>query len=150
MKNFNKLVRDKIPEIIEKNNETCEIRILEDSEYLEELNKKIQEEMKEYLESGEIEELADLEEVLRAILNVKNCSYQEFEKLRKDKVLKRGAFDKKIFLISTDEMEKKRRKIWLLRLFFLLKNIIFDEFLNFYDYFFYFFYIFRHCWSSSC
>jgi len=111
MKNFNKLVRDKIPEIIEKNNETCEIRILEDSEYLEELNKKIQEEMKEYLESGEIEELADLEEVLRAILNVKNCSYQEFEKLRKDKVLKRGAFDKKIFLISTDGMEKKRRKI---------------------------------------
>ena len=103
MKIFNKLVRDKIPEKIESNNETCETRILNDKEYLNELNKKIQEELKEYLESGEIEELADLEEVLRAILKVKNCTYQEFEQVRLNKVDKRGAFDKKIFLISTDE-----------------------------------------------
>jgi len=105
MKTFNKLVRDKIPEIIEKNNEFCKIRVLNDIEYLEELNKKIQEELKEYLESGEIEELADLEEVLRAILKTKNCSYEEFEKIRTKKVLKRGAFDKKIFLETTLEKE---------------------------------------------
>lgn len=101
MKVFNKLVRDKIPEIIAGNNETCETIILNDNEYLKELNKKIQEELKEYLESGEIEELADLEEVLRAILKVKGFSYQEFENIRVNKVQKRGAFDKKIFLIST-------------------------------------------------
>ena len=102
MKIYNKLVRDKIPEIIEKNNESCKTRILSNEEYLSELNLKIQEEMKEYLESGDIEELADLEEVLRAILDAKNCTIEEFEKIRKSKVLKRGAFKNKIFLESTD------------------------------------------------
>lgn len=103
MKIFNKLVRDKIPEIIEANNETCKTRILSDEEYLVELNKKIKEELNEYLESGEIEELADLEEVLRAILDIKRCSYDEFESIRKQKVEKRGAFKEKIFLESTEE-----------------------------------------------
>lgn len=104
MKIFNKLVRDKIPEIIrEKDNKTCTTEILDDDKYLEELNRKLQEELKEYLESGEVEELADLEEVLRAILKVKKVDYNNFEKIRKDKAEKRGAFDKKIFLISTDD-----------------------------------------------
>lgn len=104
MKIFNKLVRDKIPEIIkEKDNKTCTTEILDDDKYLEELNRKLQEELKEYLESGKLEELADLEEVLRAILKVKKVDYNNFEKIRKDKVEKRGAFDKKIFLISTDD-----------------------------------------------
>lgn len=102
MKVFNKLVRDKIPEIIESNNESCKTRILSDEEYLSELNKKIQEELNEYLESGDIEELADLEEVLRAILDAKKCSYEEFESIRTRKVDKRGAFKNKIFLESTD------------------------------------------------
>jgi len=103
MKIYNKLVRDNIPDIIEKNNEICKTRILTDEEYLIELNKKIQEELKEYLESGEIEELADLEEVLRAILDVKNCSYEQFEQIRKRKVEKRGAFKEKIFLESVKD-----------------------------------------------
>ncbi len=105
MKIFNKLVRDKIPEIITGNNETCIARTMEDQEYLEALNMKLQEELKEYLESGDVEELADLEEVLRAILDSKRVSYEEFETIRLDKVQKRGAFKKKIFLISTDEKE---------------------------------------------
>ena len=102
MKIYNKLVRDKIPEIIAKNNEHCRTRRLNDEEYLLELNKKLQEEMKEYLDSGNIEELADLEEVLRAILDVKKVSYEEFETIRLKKVEKRGAFRKKIFLESVD------------------------------------------------
>ena len=101
MKVFNKLVRDKIPQIIESNNEECEYAILSDKEFLEKLNEKLQEEMKEYLESGDVEELADLEEVLRAILDTKKVSLQEFEQIRSKKVEKRGAFKKKIFLIST-------------------------------------------------
>ena len=76
---------------------------MSDEEYLNELNKKIQEEMQEYLESGDIEELADLEEVLLAILNAKNIDYNEFEKIRISKVEKRGAFKKKIFLESVDK-----------------------------------------------
>jgi len=103
MKIYNKLVRDKIPEIIEKNNEVCKIKILDDQEYLLELNKKLQEEVKEYLESGEVEELADIEEVLRAILDVKKCTYENFEEIRQTKVDKRGAFKQKIFLESTEE-----------------------------------------------
>lgn len=104
MKIYNKLVRDKIPEIIAGDNgKTCVIRIMEDEEYLESLNTKMQEELKEYLESGEVEELADLEEVLRAILDVKKISYQKFEKMRNSKVEKRGAFKKKIFLESVDD-----------------------------------------------
>ena len=104
MKVYNKLVRDKIPEIIAGDNgKSCVTRIMEDDEYLETLNKKMQEELKEYLESGEVEELADIEEVLRAILKNKKVSYEKFEKIRKDKAEKRGAFDKKIFLISTED-----------------------------------------------
>ena len=103
MKIYNKLVRDKIPQIIENNNEICKIRVLNDQEYLVELNKKMVEEMNEYLQSGEIEELADLEEVLRAILDVKKCSYDKFETIRKTKVEKRGAFKNKLFLESTKD-----------------------------------------------
>lgn len=98
MKIYNKLVRDNIPQIIEKNNQVCKTKILNDEEYLFELNKKIKEELNEYLESGEIEELADLEEVLRAILDVKQCQYKDFEKIRKQKAQKRGAFKKRVFL----------------------------------------------------
>ena len=80
-----------------------ETRILNDEEYIIELNKKIQEELTEYLESGEIEELADLEEVLRAILDSKGVSYEEFEKIRQDKVNKRGAFKDRIYLEGLEE-----------------------------------------------
>ena len=64
MKIYNKLVRDNIPEIMIKNKAKPVTRILSDEEYLIELNKKLLEEVKEYLESGEIEELADIEEVI--------------------------------------------------------------------------------------
>ena len=104
MKVYNKLVRDKIPEIIEDDNgSTCMIGVMNHDEYLNALNVKMQEELNEYLESGEIEELADLEEVLRAILDAKNISYQEFENIRRMKVEKRGAFKKKIFLESVSD-----------------------------------------------
>ncbi len=103
IKTYNKLVRDKIPEIICKDNKVCSIRKLDESEYLVSLNAKLQEELNEYLTSGEIEELADLEEVLRAILNAKKVTYEEFENVRKKKVEERGAFEKKIFLESVTE-----------------------------------------------
>lgn len=109
MKIYNKLVRDKIPEIITSdNNKTCQIKILNDSEYLKYLNLKLEEELKEYLESGEVEELADLEEVLRAILDVKQIDYETFENIRLNKVTKRGAFKKKIFLESVNEVNDKQ------------------------------------------
>lgn len=95
---YKKLVRDKIPSICQNNGDKPIIRVLNDEEYLDELNRKILEEVKEYLESGEIEELADVEEVLRAILDVKKVDYLEFEKVRLNKVEKRGAFKDRIYL----------------------------------------------------
>lgn len=104
MKTYNKLVRDKIPEIIKNNGANAvNTKILNDEEYLKALNTKLVEELNEYLSSGEIEELADLEEVLRAILDAKNTSYSDFEEIRINKVNKRGAFKNKIFLESVDE-----------------------------------------------
>lgn len=100
---YKKLVRDNIPEIIKHNGQTPITRILSNEEYLKELNIKIQEELNEYLESGDVEELADLEEVLRAILDAKGVSIVEFETLRLKKAFKRGAFKKKIYLEGIEE-----------------------------------------------
>ena len=108
MKVYNKLVRDKIPDIITADNGArCITKIMDNEEYLNALNAKLQEELSEYLESGSVEELADLEEVLRAILESKKVSYEEFENIRKKKVEKRGAFKKKIFLESVSEQNEK-------------------------------------------
>ena len=98
MKEYNKLVRDKIPEIMIGKGCKPVTRILNNEEYILELNKKLLEEVNEYLESGEVLELADITEVLLAILKVKGLSFKEFERIRLDKVDKRGAFDEKIFL----------------------------------------------------
>lgn len=98
MKVYNKLVRDRIPEIINADNRRAITRILDNDEYIKELNTKLQEEVKEYLEDTNVEELADIVEVIYAILDLNNISIEEFEKIRKAKVEKRGAFKNRIFL----------------------------------------------------
>ena len=98
MKIYNKLVRDKIIEIIEADGRVAKYRILDNNEYRQELNKKLQEEVKEYLEDNNVEELADIVEVIYGILNSMNVSIQEFEKVRINKQEKKGAFEKKIYL----------------------------------------------------
>lgn len=98
MKLYNKLVRDNIPEIMIKNGANPVTRILNEEEYLKELNKKLSEEVQEYLESEDIEELADIEEVIISILNTKNKTREQLEQIRKDKSSKRGSFGKRIFL----------------------------------------------------
>ena len=98
MKIYNKLVRDRIPEIILKDNELPSTRILSDEEYIKELNKKLQEEVNEYLEEENIEEMVDILEVIRAILEHKDVTYEEIEEKRIKKVNKRGGFKEKIFL----------------------------------------------------
>lgn len=98
MQEYKKLVRDKIPQIIKSNGEEPITRILDDEEYLKELNIKLTEEVKEYLEDANVEELADIVEVIYGILDVKNITLEEFENIRKSKVEKRGAFKERIFL----------------------------------------------------
>lgn len=103
MRSYNKLVRDNIPNIISENGEKPITRVLTDEEYIRELNLKIEEEVKEYLLDFSVEELADIEEVIRAILDYKNVSYEEFENVRINKVNKRGAFKKRIFLERVED-----------------------------------------------
>lgn len=98
MKTYNKLVRDKIPDIMMKNKASPVIHILDNEEYFMELNRKLKEELTEYLENYDLMELVDIEEIIRAILDYKGVTYEEFDTLRQEKVLKRGAFKKKIFL----------------------------------------------------
>ena len=98
MKVYNKLVRDKIPEIILKDNELPTTRVLNDEEYIKELNRKLQEEVNEYLEEENIEEMVDILEVIRAILEHKGVTYDEIEEKRIKKSKKRGGFKEKIFL----------------------------------------------------
>ena len=85
---YNKLVRDNIPDIIKKNGATPIVRILDDEEYFKELNRKLKEELNEYLDGNDIEELADLYEVMLAILDYKKMSLMEFDIIRKMKVEK--------------------------------------------------------------
>ena len=103
MRSYNKLVRDNIPNVISENGEKPITRVLTDEEYIRELNLKIEEEVKEYLLDFSVEELADIEEVIRAILDYKNVSYEEFENVRLNKVNKRGAFKEKIFLERVED-----------------------------------------------
>ena len=98
MKVYNKLVRDKIPEIIRVEGRTVKSRILNDQEYRAELNKKLQEEVKEYLNDNNVEELADIVEVIYGILSSMDVSLKEFESIRMSKANKRGAFQNKVFL----------------------------------------------------
>ena len=98
---FNKLVRDKIPQIIEGTGEQPFCRTLSQEENLTELNKKLGEEVKEYLDSYEIEELADIVEVVYGILKAKEITIEQFEEVRKAKAQVRGGFENRTFLEYT-------------------------------------------------
>ena len=109
MKVYKKLVRDRIPEIAAKNNQTPVIRILQkDSDYKKELGKKLLEEVEEYLSDGKIEELADIAEVILAILDFENISLKEFKKIREDKKRARGGFSDRIFLERVEENDSRK------------------------------------------
>lgn len=104
---YNKLVRDRIPEIITKQGLSLTTRILEDDEYLTELRTKLQEETNEFLSaesSGEaIEELADIMEVIHALAEAHGASVQELERIRAEKADKRGGFKDRIYLIEVED-----------------------------------------------
>ncbi len=103
VKVYQKLVRDRIPEIIEAQGKKCEVRTLDDEDLLLELNRKLQEELAEYLESGTVEELADLVEVAQAILRLKGISKKNFEEIMAKKREERGGFEERVYLIKIEE-----------------------------------------------
>jgi predicted house-cleaning noncanonical NTP pyrophosphatase (MazG superfamily) len=102
MSKYNKLVRDKIPQIIQENGEKPVFKVLNNVEYLIELNNKLNEELQEYLTDYTCEELADMLEVIYAIAKSKGLSQEGLEKIRFDKHKARGGFDKRQFLIGVE------------------------------------------------
>lgn len=104
---YNKLVRDKIPENIDsENGRKSKYRILNDDEYLKELNKKVIEEANEFVEENSIEELGDLMEVLNAIMKLKGYKMEDVNIAMKKKVDKKGSFNDRIYLEYVDEKSR--------------------------------------------
>ncbi|MGP4066138.1 MazG-like family protein [Oceanobacillus sp. M65] len=107
MPTYNKLVRDKIPEIIKDTGKDFKTEILSNDRYIEELKAKLNEEITEYIETttdtDALEELADVLELMHALAGVHGASFDEIEKVRKEKADKRGGFTDRIFLIEVED-----------------------------------------------
>ncbi|MBQ8219079.1 MAG: nucleoside triphosphate pyrophosphohydrolase [Bacilli bacterium] len=104
---YRKLVRDKIPEIIKSNGENPITKILDNDEYKIELEKKLLEECHEVINAktkeDRLEELADLLEVMLSLSKTQNNNLEDIIDVCKTKRLKRGGFDKKIYLIDVEK-----------------------------------------------
>lgn len=98
---YNKLVRDKIPEIIKQNNSVPITHIADDEEYWGKLKEKLKEEIDEFFKNSTEEELADILEVVYAIRDYMKIDKDKLEEIREKKAHKRGAFEKKIILDET-------------------------------------------------
>lgn len=102
-KTYHKLVRDLIPQIIERTGKTCITSVLSDEEYLQMVDEKLSEELAEYHADGNIEELADLIEVIYAAAKARGYTIEQLESIRLEKVQQRGSFDKRILLTEVIE-----------------------------------------------
>jgi len=95
---YDKLIRDKIPEIIEQKGGKSITHIAEREEYERKLKEKLLEEVKEFIELSSAEEMADIFEVLDAICEQLGFSKDEVERIKKEKFEQRGGFKKKLIL----------------------------------------------------
>ena len=103
IKKYNKLVRDRIPEIIEASGKKCVTEILSDVDYLRMVDAKLEEELAEYHKDQNIEELADLLEVILAAVLAHGYTLEDLERVRAEKTEKRGGFSKRILLVEVEE-----------------------------------------------
>lgn len=103
---YNKLVRDLIPEIIEKSGKKCNFCTLSDDEYVKMIDAKLDEELEEYHKDQSLEELADMLEVIYSAALARGYTAEELEKARAEKAQKRGVFKNKIFLIDVNDENK--------------------------------------------
>lgn len=98
---YNKLVRDKIPEIIERNGDSAKVHIAGNNEYFQKLKEKLLEEVKEFSKEETEEELADILEVIDAISDFKNFDKSKVLAIKESKAVKSGKFAKRIILERT-------------------------------------------------
>ncbi len=103
MTRYNQLVRDKTPKIIKDNGMIATTHVANDNEMFVMLQKKLKEEVWEFMIDESVEELADILEVIYAICENKWFSIEEIEKIRKEKRKEKGWFDKKIILDKVEE-----------------------------------------------
>lgn len=104
VKSYNKLVRDKIPEIIKEQGKSCSIkRISDDEEFYNKLLNKIIEEVDELRESPNEEEISDIYEVLDSIIELKNFEPMHIDYLKMKKKESRGSFKHRIYLENVEE-----------------------------------------------
>ncbi len=99
-KTYHKLIRDKIPEIIEAQGQYCVVKELSCEEYLEMVDAKLDEELAEYHKDQNLEELADLMEVIYAAAEARGYTREQLEKVRSEKEAQRGAFCKRLLLLE--------------------------------------------------
>ena len=95
---YDKLIRDRIPEIIERSGKKCIVEVMDDDSYLQYLDQKLNEELAEYQADKSLDELADLLEVMYAVAVARGYSVEELERVRKEKAEKRGGFEKRLRL----------------------------------------------------
>lgn len=95
---YNKLVRDKILEVIEKTGKIAEFHIADEKEFEGFLIKKLSEEVVEFTETPCAEEIADILEVIDSLINVLGYSKEEILKIKEEKKESRGGFEKAIVL----------------------------------------------------
>ena len=100
---YDKLIRDKIPEKIEKVGDWCKIHVANDDEYWNKLKAKIGEEVGEFLDNPCVEELADVLEVVYAISDFKFAGKDKLERVRKKKFEERGGFGKRFILDESED-----------------------------------------------
>lgn len=107
---YDKLVRDKIPEIIEKSGKKCIVEEMDVNTYIRYLDQKLNEELAEYQADKSLEELADLLEVMYAVVIARGYSVEELEETRKKKAENRGGFEKRLRLKGVIEDGSKEIK----------------------------------------
>ena len=100
MTHYNKLIRDKIPKIIEKQGKTTQTHVADEKEYREKLYEKLSEEAAELRSEPSLEEAADLQELFLAVCNFEGWTLEEIEKIRQAKYTERGGFEKRLILDS--------------------------------------------------
>ena len=100
---YNKLIRDRIPEILKYKGVESVTSIASEEKYWELHLAKLLEEVEEFIESENVEELADIQEVLKAIQKHKKIPQDDVEKIRAKKSKERGAFNNRIVLHETKE-----------------------------------------------
>ena len=99
---YNKLIRDKIPEMIEQNGGNAVIRQLSQEEFVRFLEMKLDEEVGEYHRDKTVEELADILEVVYALASLHGCTKEELLAVYENKHEQRGGFEKRMLLIESE------------------------------------------------